>query len=61
MDIDFQFGGGYVSRMLLFYFQSEVLPLLRESHPESVRREIFSAAAELAQLAGFLFADPVFG
>jgi hypothetical protein len=24
MDIDFQFGGGYVRRMLLFYFQSEI-------------------------------------
>jgi len=36
IDIDFQFGGGYVRRMLLFSFQSEVLPLLRESHPEPV-------------------------
>lgn len=53
MDIDFQFGGGYVRRMLLFYFQSEVLPLLRESHPEPVRREIFGAAAEVAQLLGW--------
>jgi tetratricopeptide (TPR) repeat protein len=53
MDIDFQFGGGHVRRMLLSYFQSEVLPLLRESHPEPARREIFSAAAEVAQLLGW--------
>ena len=53
MDIDFQFGGGYVRRMLLFYFQSEIVPLLREPHPEPVRREIFGAAAEVAQLLGW--------
>jgi tetratricopeptide (TPR) repeat protein len=53
MDIDFQFGGGYVRRMLLFYFQSEIVPLLREPQPEPVRREIFSAAAEVAQLLGW--------
>jgi DNA-binding transcriptional regulator YiaG/tetratricopeptide (TPR) repeat protein len=53
MDIDFQFGGGYVRRMLLFYFQSEIVPLLREPQQEPVRREIFSAAAEVAQLLGW--------
>jgi tetratricopeptide (TPR) repeat protein len=53
MDIDFQFGGGYVRRILLFYFQSEIVPLLREPQPEAVRREIFSAAAEVAQLLGW--------
>jgi hypothetical protein len=60
MDIDFKFGGGYVRRMLLFYFQSEIVPLLREPQPEAVRREIFGAAAEVAQLLGFLSAEPVF-
>jgi tetratricopeptide (TPR) repeat protein len=53
MDIDFQFGGGYVRRMLLFYFRSEIVPLLREPQPEGVRREVFSAAAEVAQLLGW--------
>ena len=53
MDIDFQFGGGYVRRMLLFYFQSEIVPLLREPQQELVRREIYSAAAEVAQLLGW--------
>jgi hypothetical protein len=53
MDIDFQFGGGYVRRMLLFYFQSEIMPLLRVPHPGAARREIFGAAAEVAQLLGW--------
>ena len=53
MDIDFQFGGGYVRRLLLFYFQSEIVPLLREPHPVGLRREVFSAAAEVAQLLGW--------
>ena len=53
MDLDFQYGGGYVRRMLLFYFQSEIAPLLREPHPGPVRREIFASAAEVAQLLGW--------
>jgi hypothetical protein len=53
MDIDFQFGGGHSRRLLLSYFQSDVVPLLREQHPEPWRREIFSAAAEVAQLLGW--------
>jgi len=53
IDIDFQFGGGYSRRMLLFYFQSYVLPLLRERYPEPSRHEIFSAAAEVVQLLGW--------
>ena len=60
MDLDFQFGGGYVRRMLLFYFQSEIVPLLREPHPGPVRREIFASAAEVAQLPGFSSAQLVF-
>ena len=60
MDLDFQFGGGYVRRMLLFYFQSEIVPLLREPHPEPIRREIFASAAEVAQLPGFSSAQLVF-
>ena len=53
MDIDFQFGGGYVRRMLLFYFRSEIVPMLREPHPGNLRSEIFGAAAEVAQLLGW--------
>ncbi|ACU35063.1 hypothetical protein [Actinosynnema mirum] len=53
MDLDFRFGGGHVRKMLLFYFKSEIAPLLRADHPVPVRRELFSAAAEVAQLLGW--------
>ena len=53
MDLDFQYGGGHVRRVLLFYFRSEIVPLLREPHPDPIRREIFGAAAEVAQLLGW--------
>ena len=53
MDLDFQFGGGHTRRLLLFYFRNEIVPLLREGHPDLIRREIFSAAAEAAQLLGW--------
>ena len=33
MDLDFNYGGGHVRRVLLFYFRSEIVPLLREPHP----------------------------
>jgi hypothetical protein len=50
MELDFAYGGGYVRRLLLFFFKSEVVPLLQQSSPDAVRREILSAAAEVAQL-----------
>jgi tetratricopeptide (TPR) repeat protein len=53
MDLDFNYGGGHVRKMLLFYFRSEIVPLLREPHPDPIRREIFGAAAEVAQLLGW--------
>ncbi|MEU7528604.1 hypothetical protein AB0A74_22930 [Saccharothrix sp. NPDC042600] len=53
MDLDFKFGGGHVRRMLLFYFKTEISPLLRQQHPTPVRRELFSAAADVAQLLGW--------
>jgi tetratricopeptide (TPR) repeat protein len=53
MDLDFHYGGGHVRRVLLFYFRSEIAPLLREPHPDPIRREIFGAAAEVAQLLGW--------
>jgi tetratricopeptide (TPR) repeat protein len=53
MDLDFQYGGGHVRRVLLFYFRSEIVPLLREPHPDPTRHDIFGAAAEVAQLLGW--------
>jgi hypothetical protein len=52
-DLDFQYGGGRVRQMLLFYFRNEIVPLLHKPYPASTRREIFSAAAEVAQLLGW--------
>jgi hypothetical protein len=53
MDLDFHYGGGHVRRVLLSYFRSEIVPLLRARHPEQVRGELFSAAAEVAEMLGF--------
>jgi hypothetical protein len=53
MDLDFQYGGGHVRRVLLCYFRTEIVPLLRARHPERVRGELFSAAAEVAEMLGW--------
>lgn len=53
MTMDFQWGGGYVRKMLLQFFRQHVVPELRRRHPDPARREIFSAAAEVAQLLGW--------
>ena len=52
-DLDFQYGGGHVRRMLLFYFRNEIVPLLRKPYPDTTRREILSAAAGVTQLLGW--------
>ncbi len=53
MSMDFARGGGHVRRQLLEFFRTQVVPQLHAVHPELVRREIFSAAAEVAQLLGW--------
>jgi hypothetical protein len=53
MDLDFQFGGGHVRKMLLFYWKTEIVPALRGNYPELARREIFSAAADAAEVLGW--------
>jgi transcriptional regulator with XRE-family HTH domain len=53
MSMDFARGGGHVRRTLLEFFRTQVVPELHAVHPERVRREIFSAAAEVAQLLGW--------
>lgn len=53
MDLDFRLGGGHSRRLLLFYFGSEVAPLLTRDYAEPIRREIFGASAEVAQLLGW--------
>jgi tetratricopeptide (TPR) repeat protein len=53
MDLDFQFGGGHTRKMLLFYWKTEIVPALRQSYPEFVRREVFAAAADAAEVLGW--------
>ena len=53
MDLDVHYGGGHVRQALLSFFRSEIVPLLRGRHPQPVRRELFSAAAETAEMLGF--------
>ncbi|MEU4841755.1 helix-turn-helix domain-containing protein [Nocardia testacea] len=53
MTMDFQRGGGHVRQVLMRYYRAEVVPQLHAVHPALARREIFSAAAEVAQLLGW--------
>lgn len=53
MDLDFQFGGGHTRAMLLHYWKSEIVPALRRTYPDTVRREIFQAAADAAEVLGW--------
>lgn len=57
MDLDFRYGGGATRRSLLHYFQDEVVPLLHAKHPDALRRDVFGAAAEVAQLLGWTAYD----
>ncbi len=57
MDLDFQYGGGHLRSMLLAFFQNNVLPVLKQAHPDVTRRELFSASAEVAQLLGWTSYD----
>ncbi len=52
-DLDFQFGGGHTRKLLLFYWKSEIVPALRQRYPESIRRDIFAAAADAAEVLGW--------
>jgi hypothetical protein len=53
MDLDFQFGGGHTRKMLLFYWKTEIVPALRQSYPSLIRREVFAAAADAAEVLGW--------
>lgn len=57
MELDFKVGGGNTRKLLLFYFQSEVVPALRKHYPEAERRAVLGAAAEVAQLLGWTAYD----
>jgi hypothetical protein len=53
MGLDFQFGGGHTRKMLLIYWNTEIVPALRRRYPEMIHREVMSAAADAAQLLGW--------
>lgn len=53
MGLDFQFGGGHTRKMLLIYWNTEIVPALRRRYPEVIRRDVMSAAADAAQLLGW--------
>ncbi|MGH3547136.1 MAG: XRE family transcriptional regulator [Pseudonocardiaceae bacterium] len=56
--LDNRFGGGHARSAVTNYLGSEVLPLLYEGrYRESVCRELFTAVAELDQLAGWMAYD----
>jgi tetratricopeptide (TPR) repeat protein len=57
MDLDFKVGGGSTRNLLLYYFESEVIPLLRSQRADAERQSIFSAAGEVAQLLGWTAYD----
>jgi tetratricopeptide (TPR) repeat protein len=53
MNLDFQFGGGHTRRMLLVYWKTEIVPVLRRRYPETIAREVMSAAADAAEVLGW--------
>jgi hypothetical protein len=57
MKMDFQFGGGHARASLAQYFADDVCPLLEGRFTDQVGRQLFSAAAEVAQLLGWTAYD----
>jgi hypothetical protein len=57
MGLDFQFGGGHAHSALAQYFAHDVYPLLDGKFSDKVGRELFSVAAQVAQLLGWTAYD----
>lgn len=56
--LDNRFGGGHARSAVTNYLVSDVLPLLHEGrYRDGVRQELFTAVAELNQLAGWIAYD----
>ncbi|MGH3909151.1 MAG: XRE family transcriptional regulator [Pseudonocardiaceae bacterium] len=56
--LDNRFGGGRARSAVTNYLASDVLPVLHEGrYPDDVRRDLFTAVAELNQLAGWIGYD----
>jgi transcriptional regulator with XRE-family HTH domain len=56
-EMDTRFGGAYTHATLAQYLRLQVTPLLNASAAEPVRRDVFSATAELVYLAGLTAVD----
>jgi len=53
-NLDNRYGGGHARSVVTNYLVSDVLPLLREGrYRDGVRHELFTAVAELDQVAGW--------
>lgn len=55
--LDNQYGGAHARRSLVEYLRTELPPLLRSKATSTVRRSMFSAAAEATQLAAWMSYD----
>jgi hypothetical protein len=56
-ELDTKYGGAHARMALVQYLNSDVVPLLRKSCTDSVRRAVFGATAELTYLAGLTAFD----
>lgn len=56
-EMDVMRGGGHARLALVQYMDDYVLPLLRESHSEDVKRALYEAASEQCYLVGWMAYD----
>jgi hypothetical protein len=56
-ELDHRFGSGQVRAVVVHYLNSVISGLLTGSYREEVGRELFSAAARLTELAGYMSVD----
>ncbi len=56
-DLDNRVGGGRIRSTVVQYLDSNVAPLLRGTYTEEVGRDLFSAAAEMTRMVGWMAYD----
>lgn len=57
LGLDFRYGGGHARTALVQYFAQDVVPLLEGAYSDEVGRQLYTAAAEVAQLLGWTAYD----
>ena len=57
LGLDFRYGGGHARSALAQYFAQDVMPLLNGSYVADVGTQLYSAAAEVAELLGWTAYD----